>query len=411
MDTITNITDIPIAFLPSITTNAAVVVVAALIATLFISSQLLQSISTSGDSLEITQLYCYPVKGLRGCALQQAHLGKYGFIGDRTFSLQRVRRDGDKDETKRYETMLAGYYLQLALFQATVEFDGRSESSSRGEVVVRWHGGDTDFGAAARAAGVNTKDEIRFPLEPSTQGCDEYSISLHASDAKAYDMGDKLSSWFSERLGFETRLAYIGNGSRPVLGSMAPHSKGGLKRARLLQRIQSLIPFLSLPEERLVFNDLAHYLVVTEESNDQVTSRLDGDYRMDITKFRPNIVVKGASGPFVEDFWGELTFGGGVQMPLTANCYRCQSITVDFATGKTATDDRGMAWKKLNKDRRVDKGAKYSPVFGRYGYCFGSSVGKSVKVGESVKVTHVNAARTTFDWPHLTTFGLNQTKK
>ncbi|KAF9873969.1 hypothetical protein CkaCkLH20_08703 [Colletotrichum karsti] len=195
-------------------------------------------------------------------------------------------------------------------------------------------------------------------------------------------MGDQLSSWFSERLGFETRLAYIGHGSRPVLGSMAPHSKIGLRKARLLKRLQSFVPFLSFPEERLVFNDIAHYLVVTEESNNHLSSRLEGGCTMDVTKFRPNIVVKGASGPFVEDFWGELTFDGGIQMPLTANCYRCQSITVDFDTGKTATDDRGMAWKKLNKDRRVDKGAKYSPVFGRYGYCFGSSVGKSLRVGE-----------------------------
>ncbi|WYZ42418.1 hypothetical protein EsH8_VI_000117 [Colletotrichum jinshuiense] len=131
---------------------------------------------------------------------------------------------------------------------------------------------------------------------------------------------------------------------------------------------------------------------------------------MDIRKFRPNIVVKNASGPFVEDFWGELTFDGGVQMPLTANCYRCQSITVDFETGRAATDDRGLVWKKLNKDRRVDKGAKYSPVFGRYGFCFGSAVGRTLRIGQKAQVTRINPSRTTFDWPHLTTFGLGQTK-
>ncbi|GJC83313.1 mitochondrial amidoxime reducing component 2 [Colletotrichum liriopes] len=224
-------------------------------------------------------------------------------------------------------------------------------------------------------------------------------------------MGNELASWFSDRLGFETRLVYIGNGSRAVLGSLAPNSRGGLKKVRWSYRLRALVPFLAFPEERLVFNDLAHYLVVTEESTAQVSSRLEGNLEMDVRKFRPNIVVKGASGPFVEDFWGELTFEGSVQMPLTANCYRCQSITVDYETGKAAADDCGLVWKKLNKDRRVDKGAKYSPVFGRYGYCFGSAIEKSLTVGGKVKVTQVNPTRTTFDWPHLTSFGLSQTKK
>ncbi|KZL76624.1 mosc domain-containing protein [Colletotrichum incanum] len=180
-------------------------------------------------------------------------------------------------------------------------------------------------------------------------------------------MGNEIASWFPDRLGFKTRLVYIGNSSRAVLESLASNSQGGLKNARLSTRLRALVPFLAFPQERLVFNDLAHYIVVTEESTAQVSFRLEGNLEMDVRKFRPNIVVKGASGPFVEDFWGELTFEGSVQMPLTANCYRFQSINVDCETGKTATDDRGLVWKKLNKDRRVDKGVKYSPVFGRYG--------------------------------------------
>ncbi|CCF39989.1 MOSC domain-containing protein, partial [Colletotrichum higginsianum] len=201
--------------------------------------------------------------------------------------------------------------------------------------------------------------------------------------------------------------------SRAVLGSLAPNSRGGLKKAKWTSRLRALVPSLAFREERLVFNDLGHYLVVTEASNSQVSSRLEGGAEMDVRKFRPNIVVKGASAPFAEDFWGELTFEGGVRMPLTSNCYRCQSITVDYDTGKAAADDRGSVWKKLNKDRRVDKGAKYSPVFGRYGFCFGSAVGKTLTVGERARVTVVNPARTTFaaDWPHLTTFGLGQTEK
>lgn len=359
---------------------------------------LLGSAKQHGDEMKITQLYVYPVKGIRGCALKKALIGPYGVVGDRTFCLQKVQRD---DDGVKYDTMLIGYHLQMALFAAT------SVDYAKGQVVVAWNGRGTDFDVAKD---ITTPDTISFPLKPSTTGCEKMEVDLHGSKTLAYDMGEDLATWFADRLGFEVRLVFIGDGSRPVLGSLAPNSPAGLKRARLVNRIRSFFPFLAYPGERLAFNDIAHYLVVTEESNNDVSSRLEDGCKMDVTKFRPNIVVKGASAAYVEDFWGELTFAGGLKMPLTANCYRCQSITVDYKTGATATDDRGMAWKKLNKNRRVDKGAKYSPVFGRYGYCFGAATGKTLEIGQGVGVTHVNPNRTTFDWPHLTTFGTSQKK-
>ncbi|EXA36668.1 hypothetical protein FOQG_11782 [Fusarium oxysporum f. sp. raphani 54005] len=357
----------------------------AILAGLFL---LVSSTKAQETGLEVTQLYVYPVKGIRGTSLTKARLGPYGFEGDRTFSLQKVNRD--ENSNLSYETMLIGYHLKLALFSASVDYE-------KGQVTVRWTGDKAD-------------DSVDFPLKPAVEGRKTIETSLHTSKAKAYDMGDELSQWFSDRLGDEIRLVYIGNESRAVLGSLAPHSSDALKKASFTERIKNILPPLSHPPERLAFNDLAHYLVVTEESNNEVSSRLDEGCSMDITKFRPNIVVRGASKAFAEDFWGELTFAGGTRMPLTANCYRCQSITVDYNTGKTATDDRGTVWKKLNKDRRVDKGAKWSPVFGRYGFCYGEATSKSLTVGQRVDVTRINTQRTTFDWPHLTTFGVSQKK-
>lgn len=302
-------------------------------------------------------------------------------MGDRTFCLQKVRR-GEKGVT--YETMFIGYYLQMALFITSLH---------HGDVEVEWSGRGTAFDVAKDTT---TSDKIRFPLQPSVEDRPKLEVNLHGSTTIAHDMGDHLSSWFTDRFGFEVRLVHIGCGSRPVLGSLAPNSPDGLRLAPFTHRLRSILPFGAHPAERLAFNDIAHYLVVTEESNDQVTSRLDSDQTMDVTKFRPNIVVKGAPEAFAEDYWGELTFSGGLRMQLTANCYRCQSITVDYETGATAEDDSGKVWKKLNKDRRVDAGAKYSPVFGRYGYCSGDVAGKVLRVGQEVDVTRVNRERTTF---------------
>lgn len=90
---------------------------------------------------------------------------------------------------------------------------------------------------------------------------------------------------------------------------------------------------------------------------------------------------------YEEDFWAELVVGSSqIRVLLTANCARCQSINVNFATGKFGTGDSGKVFKKLMADRRVDKGAKYSPIFGRYGFLDAKSDLKTVRVGDDVVV-------------------------
>lgn len=219
---------------------------------------------------------------------------------------------------------------------------------------------------------------------------------MHGATTTAFDMGDEIAAWFTKYLGFETRMAYLGNNSRPVLGSGAPNSDLAMRKQlpTALYRLRQLLPpFLRPKAERISFCDIAQFLVVTKESNDELTRRLredpsaDPDVEMDVTKFRPNIVLSGSPAAFDEDYWAELAFGSGVRMAVTLNCWRCQSIVVDYSTGKPATDTSGLAWKKLSRDRRVDKGWKYNPVFGRYGFCAASDTGKEIRLGDEVLVT------------------------
>lgn len=52
--------------------------------------------------------------------------------------------------------------------------------------------------------------------------------------------------------------------------------------------------------------------------------------------------------------------------------------------------------KMLQKDRRIDPGAKYSPVFGRYSFLDKESEGALVAVGDEVQITKRNTERTVF---------------
>ena len=117
-------------------------------------------------------------------------------------------------------------------------------------------------------------------------------------------------------------------------------------------------------------------------------------------------MLAGAKNAFDEDFWGGLTIShNNVQegerqsfdLILTQNCARCVSITIDYATGKYGTGKDGSIFKMLSKDRRVDKGTKYSPIFGRYAFLKAeTSAKRTIMIGDEVEVSKTNTERTKF---------------
>lgn len=60
---------------------------------------------------------------------------------------------------------------------------------------------------------------------------------------------------------------------------------------------------------------------------------------------------------------------------------------MDYMTGKKAEGDEGLVWKKLSSDRRVDKGWKYGPVFGKYSYTAKKDYGKEIRAGDEIVLT------------------------
>jgi glycine hydroxymethyltransferase len=177
-----------------------------------------------------------------------------------------------------------------------------------------------------------------------------------------------------------------------------------------------LIYFCSLHaphEDRITFADCAPYLVISETSVDNVSARLPEGEEMDRTKFRPNIVISGAGEAFEEDFWGALTVGAQLgressKLLLTGNCVRCQSLNVDYETGKMGTGESGAVLKKLMKDRRVDSGAKFSPVFGRYAFLEPKGEGVSLRVGDEVSIVEKGTKRSVFGECFFSPWGIER---
>ena len=251
---------------------------------------------------------------------------------------------------------------------------------------------------------------LEMSLMPCTDDLEAIDIRLHQSPTKGFAMGEETNGWFSACLGYQVKLVYLGPNTRPVLGNLAPDLKAS-KPQSWLSSVTSFVPGVT-PQEQIQrasigFSDIAPYLVVTEESLRDVSTRLADGIDMDVTKFRPNIVVSGASAAYDEDFWAALSINSSTRTEesapharilLTGNCGRCSSINVDYDTGATCQGDDGKVLKKMMNDRRVDPGMKYSPIFGRYGFLDRTAGGNKhqVSIGDEVIISKRNPERTVF---------------
>lgn len=292
---------------------------------------------------------------------------------------------------------------------------------------------------------------LKVPLNPKYEDLESINVEMHKSPTSAYKMREEFNSWFSNCFGFPVILAYLGDKARKPLGNISPNFVAKASSAESKSSWLSLSSYLPLPghfqgvledkkasNDNITFADCAQFLIVTMASVADVNPRLreigspdsqeQESIEMDVRKLRPNIVLDGEAA-WDEDFWGELTIipagstaplhddsgidtedesvsngknengfsKSPIHMILTANCGRCVSLNVDYATGKPDTGPAGKLLKTLMKDRRVDTGNKYSPVFGRYGFLSSLQEGvDKLSIGDEVMVTKRNEERTVF---------------
>lgn len=338
-----------------------------------------------------------------------------GFEYDRIFMLQTV--DGDKN-------MHVPRYPSMCLF--TTELSPSQENPEK--VLVRF-GLEYTFDQPDKK--LPKEDEVlEIPLNPDVTGLKTLSYDLHKVSTKAYVMPDHMCKWFSDRFGFEVRLHYTGVNKRQIMGNLNPNAPqnfvgdpdpkiaanqqlspsggwlGGIK-AGVGNVISTVASYSGVDaykgiDDGLTFADIAAFLVINNKSFLEVESRVETD--IDVEKFRPNIVVDGVDEAWVEDYWAEIAIGpelSGNRIAFTSNCARCASINVDYETGRPAEGPQGQLLKSMQKDRRVDPGHKYSPIFGRYGFLSRKNGQRpeqpiTISVGDEVHVTKTNERRTHF---------------
>jgi uncharacterized protein YcbX len=230
--------------------------------------------------MHLAALHIYPVKSLRGLAVQSAEVDSLGAIGDRRFLV----------------VDSAGVFLtqrtvpRMALVAASLD----------------------DSALTLRSAGFG---EIRVGRAPDP-GARLLTVRIWKSEGlRAEDCGDAPASWLGGVLGTPCRLVRIGPAfTRPV--------KPG--RAR--------------PGDVVGFADGYPFLAVSEASLGDLNARIEksGARSVPMNRFRPNLVLAGCE-PYAEDAWRRFRIGA-IAFRAAGPCSRCIITTTDQATGERGVE-------------------------------------------------------------------------
>lgn len=252
--------------------------------------------------MQVSALFIYPVKSLRGCAVQSAAVDDLGLVGDRRFM---VVDDTGRFMTQRTIARMALVRTALTERSLVLSYPGSGEVS------------------------VSRLGSKETPLR---------TVSIWRSEGLlAEDCGDEAAAWLGDFLQRPCRLVRIGERfQRPVLKEAAG------------------------PGDRVAFADAVPFLVISEASLHDLNDRLaeTGEEPVPMDRFRPNLVISGCAA-YAEDGWPRFRIGE-VTFRSAGPCGRCIVTTTNQETA-----ERGVEPMRLLGQYRRDSAKPTTVNFGQ----------------------------------------------
>ena len=244
--------------------------------------------------MHVTDVFLYPVKSLRGIAVQSADIDALGFVGDRRFLVV--------DAHGQFLTQRT--LPQMALIETAL--------TARDLVLRAPHGGSCSVPLRATA-----------PAELLT-------VRIWKSEGLlAEDCGVEVAVWLSEVLRHPCRLVRIGEKFRRDL----------------------VKPGKAKPGEVVNFADGYPFMILSDATLADLNARLDEPLPMN--RFRPSFVVTGCAA-FAEDTWKTFRVGNA-NFRTAGCCARCIVTTTDQATAERGKEPlRTLAMYRRSPDDPTD---------------------------------------------------------
>ncbi len=230
---------------------------------------------------QITDLFIYPVKSLKGIALNESMTAPRGLQYDREWMVT----------TSDYEFITQREIPLMSTIEVSIDLYALTLSSKN-----------------------NTKFQV--PLLSSNTNVIKSSVWGDICDA--YDEGDDVSLWLTSLLGqYKNKslrlVRYSSQGIRPVPAK-----------------------YLNGEEAQSAFSDQFPYLITSWESLEKLNQGLikNGSQVAEMDRFRPNIVVKGIDNLEKKTSQNLLCQKSGYDFGLRKPCKRCKIITINQYDGK-----------------------------------------------------------------------------
>jgi uncharacterized protein YcbX len=245
--------------------------------------------------LVVEDIRIYPVKALRGHGLPASDVQLWGLDHDRRWMV--VKPDGRFLSQRELPAM--------ACISAHTTGD---------ELTLA-----TDAGGALH---------VKTPTPPAERRL----VRVWDDEVPALDAGPEAAGWLTARLGLSCGLVYMDD-----------------------PRARPVDPGYGTPEDRALFSDGFPVLLTSTASLAALNTALPKP--IDMTRFRPNIVMTGAPA-WAEDQWRRIRIGG-VVFRVSKPCARCAVTTVDQITGERP--DKSEPLRTLGRIRRTASGV----IFGQ----------------------------------------------
>jgi len=231
--------------------------------------------------MQISEVNIYPIKSLKGIALEESLVEKRGLTFDRRWMLT------DKDGM----------------------FFTQRETPKMATVSVNLNGD----GVIAAADGF---EAMHIPREPDSGERQRVVVWKNEVDALTY--GGMVSEWFSDVLERNCQLVLMPE-------STERHVSERFDQGNDIVSFADGYPLMLLGEGSLAdVNERLHDRYRDEEYGEKLP--------LPMNRFRPNLVVRG-SDPFEEDRWAKIRVGETI-FRVAKPCGRCVMTTVDQARGE-----------------------------------------------------------------------------
>lgn len=250
--------------------------------------------------MKITSLTIYPVKSLKGIALERMPIDKRGPFFDREWMLV--------DRNNRFVSQRELAKLCLIETELTDFSQARQLESAR-RLILR--AGEKD---------------IAINIDAPAQG-QTFEVKVWNDLCQAYEQDTNASSFLSDFLEYDVRLVRMCESERRIVDPKYASPDGA--------------------QDHIVgFADGFPLLVISDASLHDLNAKLE--YPVEMNRFRPNLTFDGDE-PYLEDKIKEIE-SKEVKLALVKPCARCQITTID----QDSADAGKEPLRTLSNYRKID---------------------------------------------------------